>query len=99
MRSVAIFPIQAICRALGEYRAASFVFIRSLGFLDDARNDDDLRLKSSTEYLIRDAQGPHLFLSKVRDSWSTRSSREERGSPGSTTIRESDIYGAVGLAS
>jgi hypothetical protein len=63
---------ESICRALGEYRAASFVFIRSLGFLDDARNDDDLRLKSSTEYLISDAQGPRLprlFLSKVRDSW------------------------------
>ena len=54
---------------LGEYRAASFVFIRSLGFLDDVRNDDDLRLKSSTEYFISDAQGPRLFLSKVRDSW------------------------------
>jgi hypothetical protein len=39
-----------------------------LGFLDDARNDDDLRLKSSTEHLISDAQGPRLFLHNVRDS-------------------------------
>jgi hypothetical protein len=48
---------------LGKYRAASFV----LGFLDDAPNDDDLRLMSSTEYLISDTQGPRLFLSNIRD--------------------------------
>jgi hypothetical protein len=30
------------CRALGEYHAASFVFTRFLGFLDDARNDDEI---------------------------------------------------------
>jgi hypothetical protein len=34
--------IQLWCRALGEYHAASFVFIRFLGFLDDARNDDEI---------------------------------------------------------
>jgi hypothetical protein len=35
------FPIQPICLALGEYRAASFVFTRFLGLLADAWNDDD----------------------------------------------------------
>jgi hypothetical protein len=39
-----------------------------MGFLADTRIDDDLRLKSSTEHLISDAQGPRLFLSNVRDS-------------------------------
>jgi hypothetical protein len=52
---------------LGEHHAASFVFTRLLGILDDARNDDDLRLKSSTEHLISDAHGPCLFLPNVRD--------------------------------
>jgi hypothetical protein len=51
-----------------ELHAASFVFARFLGFLDDARNDDDLRLKSLTENLISDAHGPRLFLPNVRDS-------------------------------
>jgi hypothetical protein len=60
--------VQLLCRALGEYHAASFVFIRFLGFLDDARNDDDLRLKSSTEHLINDAHEPRLFLPNIRDS-------------------------------
>jgi hypothetical protein len=40
----------------------------SWDFLDDARNDDDLRLKSSTEHLISDAHAPCLFLPNVRDS-------------------------------
>jgi hypothetical protein len=35
-----------LVRALGEYHAASFVFIRRLGFLDDAWNDDDLQLNT-----------------------------------------------------
>jgi hypothetical protein len=110
--------IQLLCRALGEYHAVSFVFIRFLGFLDDARNDDDLRLKSSTEHLISDAQGPRLFLYNVRDSGfdevgrgsayfcitsgirgSTRLGGEERGSTGSTTIQEGNVYRAAGPAS
>jgi hypothetical protein len=48
--------------------AAGFVFVRFLGFLDDIWNDDDLRLKSSTEHLISDVHGLRLFLSNVRDS-------------------------------
>jgi hypothetical protein len=36
----------SFCRALGEYHPASFVFTRLLGFLNDAQNNDDLRLKS-----------------------------------------------------
>jgi hypothetical protein len=50
-----------------ELHAASFVFARFLGFLDDARNNNDLRLKSLTEHLINDAHGPRLFLPNVRD--------------------------------
>jgi hypothetical protein len=41
------FPIQSICRALGEYRVASFVFTLFLGFLDDARNDDKIESVAS----------------------------------------------------
>jgi hypothetical protein len=47
------FPIQAICRALEEYRAASFVFVRFLGFLDNARNDDEIEFGASWRDGIR----------------------------------------------
>jgi hypothetical protein len=42
--------VRAFCRALGEHHTAGFVFTRRLGFLDDARNDDDLRLKSRASW-------------------------------------------------
>jgi hypothetical protein len=45
-----------------------FVFARFLGFLDDIRNIDDLRLMSLTEHLISDAHGPRLLLPNVWDS-------------------------------
>jgi hypothetical protein len=91
--------VQTFCRALGEYHAASFVFTRFLGFLDDARNDNDLRLKSSTEHLISDAHGPRLFLPNVRDSEFDEVEQGRTGFNGSTTIWEGDVYRVAGLAS
>ena len=41
------FPSQAICRAHGKYRAASFVFTRFLGFIADTRNDDEIVFEAS----------------------------------------------------
>jgi hypothetical protein len=34
--------VRAFYRALGEYHAASFVFARSMGFLNDIWNDDEI---------------------------------------------------------
>jgi hypothetical protein len=34
--------VRAFCRALGEYHAASLVFARPMGFLNDVRNDDEI---------------------------------------------------------
>jgi hypothetical protein len=39
--------VQPLRRALGEYHAANFVFTRLLGFLDDARNDDEIEFGAS----------------------------------------------------
>jgi hypothetical protein len=39
--------VRAFCRALGKYYDASFVFTRLLGFLDDARNDDEIESGAS----------------------------------------------------
>jgi hypothetical protein len=39
--------VQPLRRALGEYHAANFVFTRRLGFLDDARNDDEIESGAS----------------------------------------------------
>jgi hypothetical protein len=45
--------VRAFCRALGEHHAASFIFTRCLGFLDDARNDDDdLQLNTRELYTL-----------------------------------------------
>jgi hypothetical protein len=42
--------VRSFCRALGEYHTASFVFTRRFVFLEDARNDDDFRLKSRASW-------------------------------------------------
>jgi hypothetical protein len=39
--------VQPLCRVLGEHHAASFVFTRLLGFLDDTRNDDEIESGAS----------------------------------------------------
>jgi hypothetical protein len=39
--------VRAFCRALGEYHAASFVFTRFLGFLDNTWNDDEIESGAS----------------------------------------------------
>jgi hypothetical protein len=79
--------------------SSSFVFARFLGFLDDVRNDDDLRLKSSTEHLISDAHGSCLFLPNVRDSGFDEVGQGRTWFDGSTTIREGNVYRATSLAS
>jgi hypothetical protein len=66
-----------------------------LGFLNDARNDDDFRLKSSTEHLISDAHGSRLFLYNVRDSGFDEVGQGRTGFDTLTTIWESDIYRAA----
>jgi hypothetical protein len=59
--------IQLWCRALGEYHDIGLRLHPTLGILDDAWINDNLRLKSPIEHLISDAQGPRLFLPNVRD--------------------------------
>jgi hypothetical protein len=66
-----------------------------LGFFDDARNDDDLRLKSSTEYLISDANGSRLFLPNVRDSGFDEVGQGRTEFDVLTAIREGDVYRAA----
>jgi hypothetical protein len=39
--------VRTFCRALDEYHAASFIFTRLLGFLDDVRNDDEIESGAS----------------------------------------------------
>ena len=39
--------VRAFCRALREYHAASFVFARPMGSLNDVRNDDEIKFGAS----------------------------------------------------
>jgi hypothetical protein len=87
-----------LCRVLGEHHTASSVFNRLLGFLDDTRNDDDLRLKSSTEHLISDAHGPRLFLPNVRDSGLDEVEQGRTGFDGLDDDTGGDVYRAAGMA-
>ena len=86
--------MQLLNQILGEYHAVSFVFIRSLEFLDDARNDDEIVFGASWRGGGRD--GDDVFDDSTV---TTRLSRKERGSASSTTTREGDVYRVVDLAS
>jgi hypothetical protein len=69
-----------------------------LGISWGCTNDNDLRLKSSTEHLISDAQGPRLFLNNIQDSGfdgsttparsKTSRSNQNSTTPTDTRVRE-----------